>query len=165
MPTRRLLIGFGIGVVAVAIAVAAVLYMQRGARIELKGSIQKVRTAAMDENSSVAIVDFRFANPADYPFVVRSVDVSIVGADGKTYEGSPVSEVDANRLFEYYKSLGQKYNNSLLMRDKVAPRTSEDRMIAARFEIPEKLLQARKNLKIRIEDVDGPSSEVLENQK
>jgi hypothetical protein len=165
MPTKRLLIGFGVGVVAVLIIVAAVLYMQRGAHIELKGSIQKVRTAAMDENSSVAIVDFRFANPADYPFVVRRVDVSIVGADGKTYEGSPVSEVDANRLFEYYKSLGQKYNNSLLMRDKVAPRTSEDRMIAARFEIPEKLLQARKNLKIRIEDVDGPSSEVLENQK
>lgn len=162
MPSKRLLIAFGVGVVAVVIAVAAVLYMQRGAHIELKGSILKVRTAAMDEYSSVAVVDFRFVNPANYPFVVRKVDVSIVAADGRTYEGSPVSEVDARRLFQYYKLLGQKYNDSLLMRDKVAPRTSEDRMIAARFEIPESLLAARKNLIIRIEDVDGPVSELAE---
>lgn len=162
MPTRRLLIAFGIGVAAVAIAVVAVLYMQRGAHIELKGSIKKVRTAAMDDYSSVAVVDFRFVNPANYPFVVRSVEVSMVGADGNTYQGSPVSEVDAKRLFEYYKALGQKYNESLLMRDKIPAGASQDRMIAARFEVPEKLLEGRKNLTIRIEDVDGPSSELVE---
>lgn len=162
MPTRRLLIAFGIGVAAVAIVVGAVLYVQRGAHIELKGSIKKVRTAAMDDYSSVAVVDFRFVNPANYPFVVRSVEVSMVGADGNTYQGSPVSEVDAKRLFEYYKALGQKYNESLLMRDKIPAGTSQDRMIAARFEVPEKLLEGRKNLTIRIEDVDGPSSELVE---
>ena len=164
MPTKRLLIGFGIGVVAVAVAVAAVFYMQRGAHIELKGSILKVRTAAMDEHSAVAVVDFRFANPASYVFVVRKVDVSIVGADGNTYEGWAVSEVDARRLFEYYKALGQKFNNSLLTRDKVAPRTTDDRMIAARFEIPVALLDSRRNLTVRIEDVDGPVSELSEKQ-
>jgi hypothetical protein len=51
------------------------------------------------------------------------------------------------------------------MRDKVAPRSSEDRMIVARFDMPEKLLQTRKNLMIRIEDVDGPASEVVEKQQ
>jgi hypothetical protein len=162
MPTRRLLIAFGIGVAAVAIVVGAVLYMQRGAHIELKGSIKKVRTAAMDDYSSVAVVDFRFVNPANYPFVVRSVEVSMVGADGNTYQGSPVSEVDAKRLFEYYKALGQKYNDSLLTRDKIGARQAEDRMIAARFEIRESQLAARKNLTIRIEDVDGPVSELVE---
>ena len=69
MPSRGVLIGFGIGVVAIAIAVSAVFYMQRGAHIELKGAVLKVRTAAMDENSSVAVVDFRFANPEVYGFL------------------------------------------------------------------------------------------------
>jgi hypothetical protein len=162
MPGKAFWIAFGVGAVVVALAVASVLYVQRGAHIELKGSILKVRTAAMDDYSSVAVVDFRFANPASYPFVVRSVVVSVAGADGNTYEGSTVSEVDARRLFEYYKLLGQKFNNSLLAREKIGPRQTQDRMIAARFEIPESLLQGRRNLNIRIEDVDGPVSELSE---
>jgi hypothetical protein len=153
---------FGIGLVVILIAVAAILYIQRGAHIELKGAVLKVRTLAMDENSSVAVVDFRFANPSDYPFVVRSVDVSVTGADGQNYESMPVSEVDAKRLFQYYPILGQKFNDSLLPRDKIPPRHSEDRMIVARFEVPVARLDARKNLKIRIEDVDGPVSELAE---
>ena len=162
MPSKQLLIAFAVGLAVVAVAIGGVLLMQRGAHIELKGAILKIRTAAMDEHSCVAVVDFRFANPASYPFVVRTVDISIVGADGNLYRGKPVSEVDAKRLFEFYKLLGQKYNDSLLMRDKIGPRQTQDRMIAARFEFPEPMLEARQNLKIRIEDVDGPVSELAE---
>jgi len=153
---------FGIGLVVILIAVGAILYIQRGAHIELKGAVLKVRTLAMDENSSVAVVDFRFANPSNYPFVVRSVDISATGPNGQNYESMPVSEVDAKRLFQYYPILGQKFNDSLLPRDKIPPQHSEDRMIVARFEIPIAQLDARKNLKIRIEDVDGPVSELAE---
>ncbi len=159
---KRFATMFGVGVVVVILAVIWVFYVQRGAHVELTGKILKVRTQAMDENSAVAVVDFRFANPADYPFVVRSVEVSVKGKDGQTYTGQPVSEVDAKRLFEYYPLLGQKYNESLLMRDKVAPHASEDRMIAARFEMPQDKLDARQNLSVRIEDVDGPVSQLAE---
>ncbi|MFB3826782.1 MAG: hypothetical protein ACE15B_08430 [Bryobacteraceae bacterium] len=162
MPGKRFWAALGIGVVVVFAVVAAVVYRQRGAHVELKGSIVKVRTAALDENSSIAVVDFRFVNPADYAFVVRTVEVSITGADGNAYQGMVVSEMDAKRLFEYYKLLGQKYNDSLLMRDKIPPHQSEDRMIAARFELSQALLDARRNLTIRIEDVDGPVSELRE---
>jgi hypothetical protein len=159
---KRFLLTFGIGLVAILIAVGFILYMQRGAHVELKGAILKVRTMGADDNSSLAIVDFRFANPSDYPFVVRSVDVSATGAGGASYTSTPVSEVDAKRIFEYYPILGQKYNTSLLTRDKIPGRKSEDRMIVARFEIPVAKLDARTNLKIRIEDVDGPVSELVE---
>ena len=71
-------------------------------------------------------------------------------------------EVDAKRIFEYYPILGQKYNASLITRDRIPGRTTEDRMIVARFEIPVAALDARKNLKVRIEDVDGPVSELAE---
>jgi hypothetical protein len=161
---KQLLPFVGIGIVVVAVVVAVVLYIQRGAHIELKGSIQKVRTLAMDDNSSVAILDFRFVNPSNYGFVVREVKVSLEDKQGRTLDGAVVSEMDAKRLFQYYPMLGQKYNETLLLRTKIGPRQAMDRMVAARFEIPEKLLQDRKQLRIRVEDVDGPVSEIVEGQ-
>src|SRR5262249_19885392 len=141
---------------------AVILYIQRGAHVELKGAILKVRTMGMEDNSSLAVIDFRFVNPSNYPFVVRSVDVSVTGTSGQNVTSTPVSEGDAKRIFEFYPMPGHKYNPSLLPRDKVPARQSEDRMIAARFEIPVAELDARKNLTVRIEDVDGPVSELTE---
>ena len=152
------------GLVVVAAGLGGMFYMQRGAHVELKGAVLKVRTQAMDENSSVAIVDFRFVNPSNYPFVVKEVTVSIVDKDGKTLEGLPVSELDARRLFQYYPQLGQKYNDSLLMRDKIMGRQSMDRMIATRFESPEATLEGRRKLTVRILDVDGPEAELQESK-
>ena len=162
IPVSPVALGVGLGVVA--IAVAGVLYMQRGAHIELQGKVLKVRTQAMDENSSVAVVDFRFVNPSDYSFVVREVTVSIVDKDGKTIEGQQVSDLDTGRLFQYYPQLGQKYNEVLVMRNKLPPRQSLDRMIVARFDAPESALESRKKLKVQIVDLDGPTSELEETR-
>ena len=158
----RLLVFVLVGVVLVGAAVAWVFYAQRGAHLVLQGSVSKVRTVATDENSSVAIVDFRFVNVADYRWVIRKVDVSVTDAQGYTVPGSTVSEVDAVRLFEYFPLLGQKFNDSLVPRTRIQPRQSLDRMISARFEIPEAQLRSRKRLQIRVEDVDGAVSEIVE---
>jgi hypothetical protein len=158
----RLLIYVLLGVALVGTGVALVFYAQRGAQLVLQGSVSKVRTVAIDENSSVAIVDFRFMNVADYRWVVRKVDVSVTDAQGYTVPGSTVSEVDAARLFEFFPLLGQKFNDSLVARARLEPHRAVDRMIAAKFEIPEAQLQARKGLSIRIEDVDGAVSEISE---
>ena len=155
---------FGIGLAIIAIAVAVMFYLQRGAHVELKGSVLKVRTEALDETSSVAVIDFRFVNPSDVQFVVRSVDVTMEGKDGSSTPGQPISEVDTKRVFQYHPMLGQKFNDSLLMRDKIPARQAEDRMIAARFEMPAEKLEARKAFHIRIEDVDGPVSELVEKR-
>jgi hypothetical protein len=153
----------GIGLVVVAIVIAWVFYIQRGAHIGLSGSIQKTRTLALDTNSSAAIVDFRFQNPSDYQFLVRTVQVFVTLPDGRELEGQHISDVDVRRLFEYYPlQLGQKYNDSLVMRTKIGPRQAMDRMTSARFDVPEKQLQERKQLRVRIEEVDGAVSEILE---
>ena len=162
---KELALPVGIGLVVVAIAVAGILYMQRGAHIEIVGSVLKVRTLELDENSSLAVVDFRFTNPADYAFVVSKVDVLMEDEAGKKYDSSTISETDARRVFEYHKLLGPKFNESLLLKDKVEPKQSQDRMIAARFEAPEARLQARKRLILRIEEIDGPVSEIVEVRK
>ena len=155
---------FGIGLVVIALGIAGVFYLQRGAHVELKGSVLKVRTASMDEASSVAVIDFRFVNPSDVPFVVRTVDVIMENKDGSSTKGFDVSEVDAKRLFQYYPLLGQKYNDSLVMRDKIMGRQSMDRMIATRFEDTEATIEGRKKLTVRIVDVDGPVAELQESK-
>ena len=159
---NRLVAAFGIGIAVIAIAVGAVVYMQRGARVGLTGSVLKVRTEALDENSSVAVIDFRFVNPSDYPFVVRTVTVVLEENNGAQYNGQTISEVDAKRLFDGLPLLGSKYNETLVMGNKIPPKGSEDRMVAARFEAPVARLEARKRLLVRIEDVDGPVTELSE---
>jgi len=153
-----------VGLVVVAIAVAWMFYNQRGAHIEPAGKILKVRTLALDENSSAAVIDFRVTNTADYAVVVREVDVTLEAPDGAAVDGATVSEGDARRLFQYYPILGQKYNDSLIIRDRIKPHAILDRMIAARFEMPVAKLDARKRLKVRVVDVDGPSGELVETR-
>ncbi len=150
------------GLALVAAVVAWVFYIQRGAHMELKGSVFKVRTLATDEASSVALIDFRVTNVADYVWLVRSVAVSVVDGQGNVVDGSTISDVDASRLFGYYPLLGQKYNSSLTLRTRIKPHETLDRMIGARFELPEGHLQARRNLIVRVTEVDGGVSDIAE---
>ncbi len=159
---NRFLTTFAIGVALVAIAVTGILFMQRGARVGLTGKVLKVRTAPLDENSSVAVIDFRISNPSVVKFVVRTVEVVMEENDGKQYIGQPIAEVDAQRLFEGLPLLGQKFNATLVMRETVPSRASEDRMVAVRFDAPESRLESRKRFLVRIEDVDGPVTELSE---
>ena len=164
MPSKQLLIYFAAAIGLMGLFVGGLMWWNKGSHIELKGTIQQIRLQVLDEKSTLAVADFRFTNPADYPFVVRSVTVTLEQPDGKTAEGMIVSEMDAQRIFDYYKLLGPKYNASLLIRDKVGPRQSMDRMIATRFEMTEEQVKARKRLLIRVEEVDGAVSEIVENK-
>jgi len=152
------------GLAIIAVAVAAMLFLNRGSRVGLDGQIMKVRTAPLDEHNSVAVIDFRFRNPSHVPFWVRTVTVVMEDKDGSLYQGATVSEVDAKRLFAGIPLLGQKYNQTLLMRDQVAPGASADRMVAATFNAPAARIDARKRFVVRIEDVDGPVTELDETK-
>jgi len=153
-----------VGLAVVAVIVGAILYLNRGSHIQLKGEIQKVRLQEMDDNSTVVVADFRFVNPANYPFVVRKVDMFVMSPEGEELDGKEVSEPDARRMFDYYKLLGPKYNETFTIREKVAPKESMDRMLAARFEVPASKIEQRKKLRIRVEDVDGAVSELVLEQ-
>jgi hypothetical protein len=153
--SKNILIASLVGIGIVAIAIAIVLHAQRGAHIELTGKILKVRTAPIDENSSVAAVDFRVTDPANYPFMAKSVTLTVVDAGGKQIDGSTVSEPDAVRIFQGIPLLGPKYNPSLIIGERVAPHQTVDRMSSARFEVPDSVLESRKNLILRIDEVDG----------
>ena len=155
----------GIGLVVVVLAGAGIFYMNKGAHLELVGSILKVRTLPIDENSSAVVIDFRFRNPSDYMFKVQTVEVTMTDAKGNAVDGAVISEVDSNGLFAYYPALGQKFNTSLLPRTKVKGGESMDRMLAARFELPEKALKERKGLRVHVVEVAGQEAEFVEGAK
>ncbi len=162
--SKTLAIAWGIGLMCVAIAVGAIFYVQRGAHLVLDGKILKVRTAPLDENSSVGIIDFRVSNSSNVTFVVRTATLLLEDPSGNQAEGQSVSDVDAARVFQGIPMLGEKYNSTILMNDKIRPHTTKDRMLAARFEAPESKLDSRKRFILRLEDVDGPVSEISEKK-
>src|SRR5678815_2982667 len=137
---KTFLAALGIGLAVIALAVAGIFVMQRGDRIELPGKILKVRTAELDPEGSIAVIDFRISNPSNVQFEVRTVTVELEDHAGKSQQGQSVSEMDAKRLFEALPVLGQKYNPTLLMRERIGSQASADRMIAARFPAPLSLL-------------------------
>jgi hypothetical protein len=148
-----------------ALAAVGIFFMQRGAHLDLLGSILNVRTLPINENSSAAIIDFRFRNPSDYVFKVQRVEVTMTDSKGNVSDGSVISDVDSKSLFEYDPALGQKFNPSLVPRTEIKGRESMDRMLAVRFEVPEKELQQRTGLRIHIDEVGGPQADIVEGQK
>ena len=152
-----ILLGAGLAIVAAAIGI--LLVGTKGAHLELDGRILHVRTLALNSKASLVIVDFRATNPSDVGFVVRSVTVVLDPASGAPLEAEPIDKPDLENVFKYEKLLGPQFNDALTIRDKIAPHKTLDRMVGARFELPESTVDARKSIHLRIEDMDGTVAE------
>jgi hypothetical protein len=161
--SKNLLIAFGIGIGCIILAVAGILFMQRGAHLEMPGQILKVRTAAIDEATTIAMIDFRVSNSSNYPAVVRTVRAYTEDKNGNQTEGTVMADMDAQNVFNGIPALGQKYNPSLIVRDTIPPHATWDRMIGASFPVAESQLLARKRVIVTIEEIDGNIFEIVEN--
>ena len=150
------------GLAIVGAGLGVLLMGTKGNHLELTGAILHTRVLALNPKASIVIVDFRVKNPTDVPFVARSVTILLDPASGETLEGQGVSKVDVDNLFKYEKLLGPKFNEVLSIRDKIAPHQSVDRMAGARFELSDSDVDARKSIRVRIEDLDGTVAEISE---
>ncbi len=155
-------VAFAVGLAAVAILVGGILFMQRGDAIDLTGKILKARTAPLDENSTIAVLDFRITNPSNILLEVRQVTLEMEDAAGKSTMGDVVSEGDAKRVFDAVPSLGPKFLTTLGMRERIAPHATSDHMVAARFQAPMAQIDARKRFILHIDEADGKSFEYAE---
>ena len=142
-----------------AAVVFGVFSSNKGSHLQLEGEVLKARTGALADTDSVAVLDFRVRNTSDVPFVVRTLKLTLEKADGQKEEGNLVSKTDLKQLFQYNRFLGSPYNEALTMRDKVPPRGQIDRMVAARFDVPQQQLESSKGLTIWIQDMDGAQFE------
>ena len=157
--SKQFLIFFGVGVVAVALAVVAILQHTKGAHLVLQGKILKVRTGALSDSDSIAVLDFRVENPSDVPFLVREVDVTLEQPNGNMVDGQTIAKGDLKQIFQYNRFLGEQYNEGLTIKDKIPPHTSVDRMVAVRFEVNNHDLETAKAIHMSIQDMDGPMFE------
>src|SRR5579864_1347660 len=162
--TKPFALTFMIGLLVIGGAIWAVFYKQAGAHIEPKGSILKVRTLKLDDNTSAAIVELRLSNDSDYQLVARTIETSAMTPKGEV-QGNVVAEVDVKDLYKNFPVLGEQYNPVLKARDKVPPHASIDREICGQFMIPVQDLDQRKDLIVRVQDITGPTAEVHEKQK
>ena len=154
--SKQLAIFFGVGVLVIGVAIFLVLSSTKGSHLVLNGKILKVRPGALGEDDSIAVLDLRLENPSDIAFVVRQVEVTLEKKDGSTAEGLVVSKGDLKQLFRYNRFLGDQYNDSLTIKDQIAPHTTVDRMVAARFEVKNQELESAKAIHLSIQDMDGP---------
>jgi len=152
-----------VGLAVVGGLIFTMLTATQGAHLRLEGKILKVRVLALPGSAAaIVIVDFRATNPSNVPFVVNSVTLHLEPAAGEAADGSTISKNDIENIFRYQKLLGPKYNDTLSLQDRIAPHNVADLMTGARFELPESAVNSRKSIRLRIEDVDGASTEITE---
>src|SRR3954453_17854692 len=114
---KQFLLFLGIGLAVVAVIIGTTLVGTKGAHLTLDGKILKVRTIATDEKNTIVVIDIRVTNPTKAQFMVKEGLISVTGPDGKEVAGDTIARSDMNRVFDYYKVLGPKYNEILIMRD------------------------------------------------
>jgi hypothetical protein len=153
---KQLLIFVGVGVLAVGAAVFLTVTGNKGSHLQLQGKILKVRTGALGDGNSIAVLDFRVENPSDIPFVVGNVEMSLEKKNGEMVDGATISKADLKQLFQYNRFLGDQYNDGLGMQDTIAPHAMVDRMVAVHFEVSNQDLDAAKAVHLTLHDVDGP---------
>ena len=159
---KQVVVAGSIAVLLVAAVVSSILFSTRHNRVELNGTLLRVRTQAIDGDNTVVLADIRITNPSTQQFVVEDVQVLLQPQSGEAIPGDTFSETDAQRLFTYYPVLGKKYNPNLMIRQKINPGESIDRMVSVRFPGTEETFQKRKGLRILITDVDGAKTEIVE---
>jgi hypothetical protein len=153
--SKSFAIALGAAAAVVAVLIWVAFASTKGLHLAPKGAIGKVRTVKVDENATLAILDFNIVNDSDRDMLVHSIEANLTEADGSSVPGNVVSPDDDEKAFRVYKILGEQYNPVLKERAIVPARQSVDRMIGILFNAPEEDVENRKKLDVRIEDATG----------
>jgi hypothetical protein len=151
-----------IALVAVAAVLGGILFSTRHNKVELKGEILKVRSHQLDGEHTVAVLDIRLTNPSTQQFMVKDVDVFVDDEQGAAKQADVFSDVDGARVLGYYKVLGNRYNPSLIRRDKFNPGQSADRTLMINVPMSDEQFAKRRRVRVIVHDADGPTTEVVE---
>jgi hypothetical protein len=143
---------------ALLIAGGVVLY-NRDTAPRLDGEITQVRTLGMDQNSSVAIVNFEAVNGSNNLLILARRDLAVIDKNGIRRQGSTISVSDLKYLFELYPVLGGMGHEPLVDRVRVEPGQPLRGILASRFDLPKHELDQRQAIILQTQDVDGKQSE------
>ena len=161
---KQFLIFLAIGLAAVGAGIGFMWMGTKGNHLVLNGTILKVRTLPLSPVATLAVVDFRVVDPSDIPFMIKSATLTLEPASGAILDGMTVSKPDIENVFKYNPILGPKFNDVLGIRDRVEAHQHVDRMVAARFEIPEAQAEDRKAIHLHVEEMDGVTADFIESK-
>ncbi len=156
-------IATGLGITLLIGGIGFLLNMNSQVRLDAK--ILKVRSIPADDAASLAVVDFRVKNPSGALFQLKKVTLVVTTAAGQVVEGLPVAQMDLDRVLAYHKVYGARYTEMLKERDRIRPKTQEDRTVAGSFSISDKDMQSRKSLVLKLQDADGVVIEIPETAR
>ena len=152
-----------VGLAVVGMALGFLLIGTKGNHLELNGTILKVRVLPLS-SASLVIVDFRVTDPSDVPFIMKGATLTLEPASGPTLDGMTVSKTDIENVFKYNPILGPKFNDVLGINDRIQPHQRLDRMVGARFEIPEAQAEDRKAIHLHVEEMGGLTVDLVEKK-
>ena len=130
-----------IAMLIVAVLLALVLWGNRGAQVRLEGKILKTRLI---------------------PFVVKDVHFRVLLADGTTLDGDQVAQMDLDRVLDFLKIHGPRYNPVLKPKASFTGKSQVDRTIVASFPRSAADIERRKGFIIEVDDVDGAVTRLAE---
>jgi hypothetical protein len=152
-----------VGLAVVGAALGFLLIGTKGNHLELNGTILKVRVLPLS-SASLVIVDFRVTDPSDVPFIMKGATLTLEPASGPMLDGMTVSKTDIENVFKYNPILGPKFNDVLGINDRIQPHQRLDRMVGARFEIPESQAEDRKAIHLHVEEMGGVTADLVEKK-
>jgi hypothetical protein len=135
---------------------------QQGRLANLEGSILKIRTYPLNPNASLIFADFRVTNPGQAAFIVNKVEMVLYPATGEPISAGVLTREETDRVFAYTKIAGPKYNDPLIIANRVEPSETIDRMSAGRVELSEADIEKRLSVRIRVHEMSGRVSEIAE---
>ena len=159
---KQAVVAGSIAVLLVAVVVGSILYSTRHNKVELNGTLLRVRTHVIDADNTVVLADIRITNPSTQQFVVEDVQVLLVPRAGNRFPAICSPKPMRNGYSPIIRCSGKKYNPNLMIRQKINPGQTIDRMISVRFPGGEERVQKRKGLRIIVRDIAGAKTEIVE---
>lgn len=154
------LIGFAAGIFAILLVVWFGFVQTKGNHLAPSGWISDVRTQALAEDVTLAVIDFGVLNDSDQDMIAGTIDPWITTRGGNNVHGSLYSASDMPKTFQFYPKLGDQRNPVLKLRGTIEGHKKKDLMVAVEFDVPQRLVDARRSMTLKITDITGPELEM-----
>ena len=152
---------FIVGLLVVAVAVGVILYMQRGAHMELTGTMT-VAVHATDKDTALAVFNLHLTNPADYGFEVNNITVTLETDTGE-FPTTTIGRADTQSLADAMPEFGP-FHTTLYTHYVIPPRSKGDYTVLAQYNAPEKVLNNRKRFRMTVAEINGKVAEFDEKK-
>ncbi len=158
--SKAFLIGFGAAALVLIVLIWGGFVQTKGNHLAPTGWVSNVRVQPLAEEETMMVVDFGLLNDADVQMVVARVDPWITTRSGQDIHGTLFAGADMEKTFAFYPALGPIVNPPLPPRATIDGHKTVNRMVAIEFDVPARVVEARKSVTVHIEDITGPFVEL-----